>query len=178
MTRAAVLTAVALLLAAPVYGQPIFEIEAGGGYTLVNVEGIAEADGAIAQEWEQPSYRFAARALFAGSPGLRFGAEVSYQHLYWYRVRIPFGSTPINREYDVTATSAMGLLRLGSSTTVLDLGAGVAFLEDPVGLVSFAVGWEVVNRVSVKLRADGLLASEPTVPVGFAVSYAFPAGGG
>jgi hypothetical protein len=54
----------------------------------------------------------------------------------------------------------------------------VAFLEDPVGVLSLALGWKVADRVAVKLRADGMLAQEPTIPVGVAVSYAFGPGGG
>jgi hypothetical protein len=59
----------------------------------------------------------------------------------------------------------------------VDLGAGVAFLEDPVGVLSLAVGWKVADRVAVKLRADGVLAQEPTIPLGVAVSYALGPGG-
>lgn len=172
MKRAAAITAAALLIAAPARAQVSFEVEAGGGYTVVDVSSVAFNDGATATDWNQPNYRLAARAI-AGGSGLRFGAEVSYQSLYWYSVRIPFGSTPIRREYDVTATTALALVRLGGNGPSVDLGAGVAFLEDPVGAVSLAIGVEVVDNLSVKLRADGLLASEPTVPVGLGFSYAF-----
>ena len=181
--RAAVMVAaVAMLLAfttaAPLSAQPIFEIEAGGGYTIVDVEAVGFAEGGFAEDWSQPSYRLAARALFNEGPGPRFGAEVGYQYLYWYQVRIPFGIQPIRREYDVTAVSAMGLLRLGGEAAVVDLGAGLAFLDDPVAVLSAAVGWEVADRVVVKLRADGMLAAEPTLPLGIAVSYAFGRSGG
>lgn len=177
MKHAAALTVAALLLAAPAHAQIHFEVEAGGGYTLVDVAGVADADGAIAQEWSQPGYRFSGRALFGAGEGMRFGAEVAHQYLYWYRVNIPFGSTPIRREYDVTATSAMGLVRIGSSgAAMLDLGAGVAFLDDPVAVASVAVGWEILPRLAVKLRADGFVASQPTVPIGLAFSYGFGPG--
>lgn len=171
MRRAAAFTLLALLVAAPAHAQLAFELEAGGGYTLVDVEGIAVADGAVAQDWSQPSYRFAGRMLFGGGSGPRFGVEVGHQHLYWYSVRIPYGNTPIYREYDVSATVGMALVRLGS----VDLGAGLAALDDPVPLASVAVGFEVVPRFRVKLRADGILADEPTIPVGLGFSYAFGA---
>ena len=175
---AAVAMALAFTVAAPVSAQPIFEIEAGGGYTIVDVEAVGFAEGGFAEDWSQPSYRLAARALFNQGPGPRFGAEVGYQYLYWYQVRIPFGIQPIRREYDVTAASAMGLLRLGGEAAVVDLGAGLAFLDDPVAVLSVAVGWEVADRVVVKLRADGMLAEEPTIPLGIAVGYAFGGSGG
>lgn len=172
MRHTASLAIAALLVAAPVAGQTVWEIEAGGGYSVVDVGGVAEADGAFANDWSQSGYRLSGRALFND----RFGAEVGYQYLYWYRVRIPFGSQPINREYDVTALSAMALMRFGGEGAVVDLGAGFAMLDDPVGQLSVAVGWEIMDRLAIKLRADGLLASQPTLPVGLAFSYAIRPG--
>jgi hypothetical protein len=176
--RMAVAAVLAPAVAAPASAQTTLEVEAGGGYTIVDVEAVGFADGGFAEDWSQPTYRLALRALFGAASGPRFGAEVGYQYLYWYQVVIPYGIQPIRREYDVTATSAMGLLRLGGEAAVVDLGAGVAFLEDPVGVLSLALGWKVADRVAVKLRADGMLAQEPTIPVGVAVSYAFGPGGG
>lgn len=178
MNRFTIPALITALAAAPLAAQPSFEVEAGGGYTIVDVEAIGIAEGGFAEDWSQPSYRIAARAVFGRRSGARFGAEIGYQYLYWYQVRIPFGITPIRREYDVSAASVLGLLRLGSGPAVLDVGAGLAFLEDPVGALSLAVGWEVVDRLALKLRADGLFASEPTIPLGIGVSYSFGRIGG
>jgi hypothetical protein len=115
----------ALLSAPPAHAQVSFEAEAGGGYTVVDVETIAFNDGANALDWSQPTYRIAGRVLL-DRPGFGFGAEIAHQHLYWYSVRIPFGSTPIHREYDVSGMSAMALARLGVGSAILDLGAGAS----------------------------------------------------
>jgi len=174
MSRSLIVTLLTgFVLAAPAAAQPLFEIELAGGFTFVDVEGVADADGAIAEDWNQPSFRGAARALFGSEGGLRYGAEVGYQSLYWYAVRIPFGSQPIHREYTVTAFSAMGLARLDVGSALVDLGAGLALLDDPAPLISVAVGWEVAERLSVKLRADGIVASQPTLPLGIGISYGF-----
>lgn len=162
-----------LALAAPTAAQTQIELEAGGGYTLVDVEAVAEADGAIANEWEQPSYRISARAFF-GPPGeTRFGAELGYQHLYWYSVRIPYGVQPIRRDYAVSGASLLGLMRLGAGAPVVDLGAGLAFPDGAAPALSVGLGWEVAPNVAIKLRADGVIDEEPVVPLGVGVSYAF-----
>lgn len=171
MKAAAVLAL--FFVAAPLPAQTTFEIEAVGGFTLVDVEAIAASDGEFAEDWRLPNFRVAARALFDAAPPVRFGVEVSRQYFYWYAVRVPFGGQPIRRSYDVSGTSVTGLVRLGSGTTTIDLGGGAAFLEQTVGVASIAVGWEVIDRLAVKLRADGLIAPEPTVPFGVGVSYAF-----
>ena len=77
----------------------------------------------------------------------------------------------------MTATSVLGLLRLGGDPTILDLGGGLAFVEDAVPAIAIGVGWEVVQNLAIKLRADGVFDGEPTVPVGLAFSYAFDSGG-
>ncbi len=173
MSRSLSLLLAGFLFAAPAAAQPLFEIELGGGFTFVDVEGVADADGAVAEDWNQPSFRGSARALFGAEGGIRYGAELGYQSLYWYSVRIPFGSQPIRREYTVTAMSAMGLARLDAGSALVDLGAGLAFLDDPAPLLSVAVGWEVAERLSIKVRADGMIASQPTVPLGLGISYGF-----
>ncbi len=52
----------------------------------------------------------------------------------------------------------------------------VAFLDGAVPLLSAAVGFEVADRLAVKLRADGMIADQPTLPVGIGLSYAFQPG--
>jgi len=167
----ATLLALSFVLAGPAAAQSALELELSAGFTLVDIEGVAFEDGAIAEDWSQPSFRASGRALFGPDSGLRFGAELGYQSLYWYSVRIPFGSTPIRRDYSVTALSAMGIVRRAFGSTVMDAGAGLAFLDDPTPLVSVALGWEIMDRLAVKVRADGMMASEPTLPIGLGISY-------
>ena len=154
--------------------QTHFEIEAGGGFTVVDVETVASNDGAIAQDWSQPSFRLAGRALFASDSNRRFGAEAAYQHLYWYQVRIPYGSTPITRDYSVSVMKVLGLFRYDmESGTVLELGAGLAFGDTAAPATSVAFGFPVTPAVSIKVRADAVLYEQPTVPLGVGISYAF-----
>ncbi len=168
----ATMLATSLVLAAPLAAQPALELELAAGVTLVDVEGVAWEEGAIAEDWSQPSFRASGRALFGADDGLRYGAELGYQSLYWYSVRIPFGSTPIRREYTVTAFSAMAIARKDLGSTVVDVGAGLALLDEPAPLISLALGWEIRDRLAIKIRADGMVASEPTLPVGLGFSYA------
>ena len=85
---------------------------------------------------------------------------------------MPFGTTPFTRDYDVDAIFALGMLRLGGTGAELDVGAGVAFFDSPAVLLSLAAGVRVTERIALKARADGLLLSQPTLPIGFGISYA------
>ena len=174
----AAMAALLVCSGAPLTAQVKVELEAGGGYTIVDVEAVADLDGEIANDWGQGMYRFAARAFLATMGNVEVGVEGAYQYLYWYSVRVPYGPQPIYRTYDVNATTVAGVLRFKGASTTFDVDGGVAFLSDPVAMVGGSVGWSPVDKVTIRLRADGLLGHEVTVPVGLHLSYSLgPLGG-
>lgn len=178
MTRALVLVAAAAVCTAtPARSQVRLELDAEAGYTVVDIETLAEDDGEIAQDWNQFMYRLAARVILGEVSGVTVGAELGFQYLYWYQVRVPYGDFPFSREYDQSGTTALGLIRVTSGRTVLDAGAGLAMLGKTRPMVSAAVGTEIFPDVSVRVRADALLTGALTVPLGVSVSYAFSLGG-
>lgn len=178
MTRALlIISAAAACTAVPVRSQVRLELDAGLGYSIVDVEAVAESDGAVAQDWNQFMYRAAVRAFFSETSSFQVGAELGYQYFYWYQVRIPYGDFPITRAYDHSGETALGVLRLTQSRTVIDFAGGLAFVGDTRPMVSVAVGREVIPNLLVRVRADALLTGQFTAPLGVSVSYALNAGG-
>lgn len=173
MRHKACLVLTILFSATPAFGQATYEIEAGRHYTLVDVPRVAEADGAIPNGEAHTGHRWSGRAVF-GNESVRFGAEVSYLYLYWYRVRIPVGIQPLHRDYDVRSVSALGLVRFAGPDGGIDLGAGLGMLDAPVGQLSVTVGWSVGDQLAIRFRADALLSTSLTVPIGLSVSYSTP----
>ncbi|MEM7416907.1 MAG: hypothetical protein AAF389_15475 [Gemmatimonadota bacterium] len=173
---ASLITAVlmSLLVTHRVAAQTVFEVEAAGGYTVVDVESVADLDGQIAQDWSQPAFRVAGRALFSSDTNRRFGVEAAYQHLYWYQVRVPFGSQPLTYDYNVSVTKVLGLFRYAAeSGTALEVGAGFAIGDATALASSVAVGFPVSPSFAIKVRADAVLYDQPAVPVSVGVSYRF-----
>jgi hypothetical protein len=166
-----------MLVAAPAWAQVTVELEAGAGYTVVDIETMAENDGEFARDWGQFMYRFAARAFFGESSGLKVGAEAGYQYFYWYSVRVPYGDTPIYREYDHSGTTVLGVVRLEGGPALVDLGAGVALVDETRPMISASVGANVFAGLSVWGRVDATLTGQVAAPVGVAVSYALSPGG-
>jgi len=166
-----------MLVATPARAQVSVELEAGAGYTVIDIEALAEGYGEFAHDWNQFMYRFAARAFFGPPSGLRIGAEAGYQYFYWYSVLVPYGDYPIYREYDQEGTTVLGVVRLKSGRALVDLGAGVALLDETRPMISASVGANVFAGLSVWARADAILTGQFAAPVGVAVSYALIPGG-
>ena len=171
-------TAALLTLSPSLSAQLKVELEAGGGYTLVDVEAVADLDNEIATDWGQGMYRFAARVFFAETSAFEVGVEGGYQYLYWYDVRIPYGSTPIYRTYDVDAKTVAGVARFKGASVTLDVNGGVAFLGDPLLMTGASLGWSLTDKVAIRFRADALLGDEVTVPMGLHLSYSLGSFGG
>jgi len=166
-----------MLVATPARAQVTVELEAGAGYTVIDIEALAEADGEFAQDWDQFMYRFAARAFFGESSGVKVGVEAGYQYFYWYSVRVPYGDTPIYREYGQDGTTVLGVVRLQSGGALVDLGAGVALLDETRPMISASLGANVFAGLSVWARVGATLTGRRSAPVGVAVSYALSPGG-
>lgn len=114
-----------LLLVSYSYAQKQLDITVGAGYTLIDIEKLVEEDevsGSSANDWDQFSIGLSAQYFFLETSSFTLGAEAMYQHLYWYEARIPFGSTPFNREYTVTAFRLTPIARFGSEGFAFDVG--------------------------------------------------------
>lgn len=133
----------------------------GVGYTQVDLDKLIEKDevsGTRLEDWNQLNVGFSAQYFFTSIGELQFGVEAAYQHLYWYRVIVPFGSTPIDREYTITTTRIAPLLRAGSEEMAFDFGPTFNFNDGlEIGaMVSANKYFELSDNLDlpVKLRVD------------------------
>ena len=126
---------ISLLCLLPVAGlsQEAVELTLGIGSTAIDIENLVEKDeidGTTASDWETFNVGVAGRYFFASNSTFDFGAELMYQYLYWYSVRVPYGSQPIHREYDVSAVRITPILRYGiESNLSFDIGPELNFMD-------------------------------------------------
>ncbi|WP_420315923.1 hypothetical protein [Ekhidna sp.] len=112
------------------YSQQQLDITLGAGYTAIDLDKVVEKDevsGTRLEDWDQANFGISAQYFFTSFGEVQFGLEAMYQHLYWYRVIVPFGSTPIDREYTITAGRISGIFRFGSENASFDLGPTLNF---------------------------------------------------
>jgi hypothetical protein len=149
------------------------EFTLGAGATLIDVETLVEKDevrGTTATDWGVFSGGVSAQYFFASKGNIVLGAELMYQHLYWYQVRIPYGMQFINREYSVSAVRIAPILRFGGENNfVFDIGPELNFMDGvAIGLLLSANYFFPVSdkiNIPVKLRMDVINGTVVTVPV-------------
>jgi len=164
----------ALLLAAlPGFNQPTLDLTLAVGYTALDVEGLVELDenpGSFATDWGQFNYGIGAQFLLNGMDKMTYGAEIMYHQLYWYSVRIPYGSQTIYRDYSVGAFRITPLIRFNlNETFALDLGPEFNFAGGFIFglLVSANYYIPVTETISIplKFRMDPMFDKVITVPL-------------
>ena len=127
------ITSIAILLTANLLAQKSIEFTLAYGITAVDLEALVEEDeveGTTVEEWDVGNIGFSGQFVFAYSEKVGFGAELMYQHLYWYSVRVPYGSTAIYREYSVSTLRFTPMVRFGVDQPMcLDAGLSFNFMD-------------------------------------------------
>ena len=116
---------IGLMILIPSFSQNSLDVTLSGGYTAIDLEKLVEEDeiaGTDLEDWDQANFGISAQYFFTSFGDIPFGVEAMYQHLYWYRVMVPFGSSPIDREYTITAFRVSGIFRFGSENAAFDVG--------------------------------------------------------
>lgn len=122
------------------------------GFTIVDLTKASGYDEPILTNWGTFHYQFDLQATYKIGL-LELGLEVGYNKLYWYYLRIPYGTQTIYRERHINTVNIYGLIQHTRPNAIfLQAGAGVHFFKDGtvLGFMSTA-GYEF--RLSDKLSA-------------------------
>lgn len=148
------------------------EVTIGAGYTAIDLDSLVEKDeneGSSLTDWDQFSYGVSGQYYFYSLGSIQLGAELMFLHMYWYSVKVPYGSQPIYRDYSVNRFSIAPIVRfnIGKHSSI-DLGPVAQFSDslDMGFFASFNYFLDIFNTVEIpiKLRVDirdGLVTSVP-----------------
>jgi len=151
------------------------------GYTLVDFEKALDYSDEYLEDWGEIYLGAALRGFLHLSSRLQIGAEVTWQQLYYAYYRLPYGPSPVYREFNVTAVSLMALSRYYLNDRFFIVGgAGVHIFNDGVSpSVCLEPGYmiEAGNNLTipVSFRINPIFGSGTPIPfsVGAGVSYNF-----
>ena len=154
-------------------GQNSLDLTLGVGYTGVDIEGLVEKDevtGTVATDWGQLNIGVSGQYILNSDRTLSYGAELMYHYLYWYSVRIPYGSSNIYRDYSVGAFRITPMIRYSPGHTfALDFGPEFNFSGGFIFGVLLSANYyiPISDNLSVplKFRLDFLFDQVITVPV-------------
>ena len=147
-----------LLFPSAVLAQKSIELTGHAGYTGVDLDALVEEDeieGTFVRDWDQFASGGGIQFFFTEANNISIGGEIMYQYLYWYQVRVPFGSQPITREYDVDLIRLTPIARFGSGMFAFDAGPEINFI-DGVNLGLMLAGnifIPITEKISIPIRA-------------------------
>lgn len=166
-----------VLLIVPFYifSQSTIELNIGAGQTAIDIEHLVDIDEVpktVATDWGLENYGVGVQYFLSKNLFYRFGAEVMYQHQYWYDVKIPNTVNQYSyREYSVESLKITPILRLGSDILSIDLGPEFNFndeMEISLGLLtSFNYNIKITENIfiPIKLRVDIISGTVVNVPL-------------
>lgn len=145
-------------------------IQGSAGFTVVNMTEASGYDEPILTDSGTFHYKFNLQATY--KIGLiELGLEVGYNNLYWYSLRIPYGTQTIYRENHVSTINIYGLLQHTRPNAIfLQAGAGIHIFDEgtTLGFMS-TVGYDfrLSEKLSIPLfiRIDLILGDGTPIPL-------------
>jgi hypothetical protein len=154
------------------------QISAYPGYTEVNFEKALGYSDEYMRDWDQFCYSGAIKG-FLVTDKLSYGAELSWQRLYYAFYRIPYAPSPVYREFDVSTVSITGIARYSPKKKFFVTGgAGIHFFNDGIApALLFEPGYSISLgenlNIPVSLRLNPVFGDGTpiTACLGIGVNY-------
>ena len=155
------------------FSQKSAEVTVGIGYSALDVEGIVEIDeikNTEATDWGQFSGGVSGQFILPLTGNIGIGLELMYQHLFWYSVRVPYGSYDIYREYSINTFKFTPLVRFGTTGAMsFDLGPEFNLLYGLKFGALASAGYSIsINdklEIPIKLRIELIDYLKPIFPI-------------
>ena len=166
-----------LLFSCGIFAQKGIEISlsAYAGYTAVNFEKALGYSDEDMEDWDQFYYSVSLKGFLTSDKPLHFGAEIAWQRLYYAYYIVPYGPSPVYREFNVATTSVMALVRYSAENKFFALaGAGIHFFEDGVAPAIFIEPGYMISigeklKIPVSIRINPIFGDGTPIPVSVGV---------
>ena len=157
------------------FSQNSVEFTIGVGGTIVDIESIVEQDeapGTFATDWGTTNWGISGQYVYATEGIFGFGMELMYQDLYWYSVKVPYGTQNIYRTYNVSAFKITPIFRIGANNNFsFDFGPELNFIDGlKIGLLlSLNYYLPISDKIDIplKFRIDIIDYIVVTMPISF-----------
>jgi hypothetical protein len=148
------------------------------GFTLINFEKALGYSSDNLENWNQFHLSAAVRGFLLSEKPIQFGAEVAWNKLYYAYYVIPYGPSPVYREFNVTTFSMMLLGRHFINKFFFVGGAGLHFFNSGVSAGICLESGYMINagesiKIPVSIRIDPIFASGTPVPISLGAGLTF-----
>jgi hypothetical protein len=179
------LIAVALLLGAafPAAAQRVdsltLRLNAGAGYTIIDLPTALEWDADYFEDWDEVDIKVNLQGLFLDFGRVSLGAEIGYNRLYYYYVVVPW--VPSNLYYEGSVgpvnISVLGAVEVARNFFI-QAAAGAYIFSDGVtaGLCASAMYTVPIGAsmaIPIAANAEVVFGSGTPVAVGLTVGFQY-----
>lgn len=148
------------------------------GFTFVNFEQALGYSDDYMEDWSEFHYSAALRGFLLSEKSIQPGAEVAWQQLYYAYYIVPYGASPVYREFNISTVSLTVLGRYTMNNIFLVGGAGIHFFNDGIApAICIEAGYNINAGANLKLpvsfRVNPIFGSGTPIPfsAGIGVSY-------
>jgi len=163
-----------------VNSQKIGEISLSAypGYTLVNFEEALVYSDEYMEDWNEIHLSAALRTFLSSEGKLQLGAEAAWQRLYYAYYVVPYGTSPVYREFNVSTISFMALGRLSFNGFFTTGGAGIHIFDDGVAPAICLEGGYRISiseklKIPLSIRANPVFGSGTPIPFSLGVGLSY-----
>ena len=148
------------------------------GFTFVNFEKALGYSDDYMEDWSEINISAALRGFILSENPIQLGAEVAWQKLYYAYYVLPYGPSPVYREFNVSTVSLMALGRYSINKFFAVGGAGIHFFNNGVSpAICLEAGYRLNAGANLKfpvsVRINPVFGSGTPIllSVGAGVSY-------
>jgi hypothetical protein len=148
------------------------------GFTIVNFEEALGYPDDYMTDWSQFYFSAVVRGFLNAGKSFHFGAEISWEQLYYAYYVVPYGMYPVYREFNVSTFSVMALARYSINKFFVIGGMGANFFNEGVApALCLEVGYMIHGGGKVKFpvsfRLNPIFGDGTPTPVsiGLGLSY-------
>jgi hypothetical protein len=148
------------------------------GYTIVNFEKALNYSDDNLENWSEFHYSAALRGFLLSGKPIQFGAEFAWQRLYYGYYIVPYGTSRVYREFNVSTKSLMALARYSVNKFFAVGGAGIHFFNNGVSpAICLEAGYKIsvgANlKLPVSLRINPVFGSGTPTPISAGIGFSY-----
>jgi len=169
-----------LLFSVEGYSQNAKEISLSvyPGFTLVNFEKALGYSDDYMEDWSEVHLCAALRGFLALGKPVQFGAELAWQRLYYAYYIVPYGPSPVYREFNVSTVSLLVLGRYSFNNFFSVGGAGIHSFNDGIAPSLCLEAGYMINilenlKIPVSFRINPVFGSGTPTPFSVGAGLCF-----
>jgi len=148
------------------------------GFTLVNFEKALGYSDDYMEDWSEVHLSAALRGFLSSEKPVQFGAELGWQRLYYAYYIVPYGPSPVYREFTVSTVSLSVIGRYTYNNFFFVGGTGIHFFNEGIApSLCLEAGYKINLlknlKIPISFRINPIFGSGTPIPFSVGAGLCF-----